>query len=229
MGLAAGHMRVGAYGSDSRCTYGVQGAAVNLAARLMIHADPGVICTDRSTADLMVDRYAVDEAGTIRLKGHSAPLPVWTVGARKDQMPAPDVEWFGVPLRGRGRELAEMEACWKRVRRTGTGAILCVEGDAGLGKSHLIAEFLARAKQPEMLVAGAVCQSTEQNTAYSAARQIVCRLLGLGPQRDVNEQDQIDHVQRFLSNVNPAWLPRHAVAGRSSGASHRRQRVDRNL
>src|SRR5581483_7383877 len=43
IGISQGTMRVGAYGSATRRTYGAQGDEVNLAARLMMHAEPGMV------------------------------------------------------------------------------------------------------------------------------------------------------------------------------------------
>ncbi|MEZ4608652.1 MAG: adenylate/guanylate cyclase domain-containing protein [Caldilineaceae bacterium] len=72
IGLAHGRMRAGPYGSATRRTYGVQGAAVNPAARLMMQAEPGAIVVEAATAALLAQR-ALTPLSPVTLKGHAAP------------------------------------------------------------------------------------------------------------------------------------------------------------
>jgi class 3 adenylate cyclase len=51
-GISQGHVYTGAYGSESRRTYGVLGNEVNMAARFMGFAQPGQVVVSKSIADL---------------------------------------------------------------------------------------------------------------------------------------------------------------------------------
>lgn len=51
-----------------------------------------------------------------------------------------------LPLSGRERELDQLVALLARVERDGTAAVAVIEGDAGLGKTRLAEELLARAR-----------------------------------------------------------------------------------
>jgi DNA-binding SARP family transcriptional activator/tetratricopeptide (TPR) repeat protein len=65
-------------------------------------------------------------------------------GARPDTA-APAWTADGAPFVGRDAELAALLAVWDRVRG-GAGAVVLVGGEAGIGKSRLAAELLARAR-----------------------------------------------------------------------------------
>jgi predicted ATPase len=69
LGVGAGMMRVGAYGSSTRRTYGVLGDATNLAARLMMDAEPGQILVSARVAELIQPHYRVEALGERQFKG----------------------------------------------------------------------------------------------------------------------------------------------------------------
>ena len=56
--------------------------------------------------------------------------------------PSPPMAGFDTPLIGRGRELATLRAALEGVAATG-GRVIAVTGDAGVGKSRLVAELAA--------------------------------------------------------------------------------------
>ncbi len=109
IGIMRGPMRVGAYGSDSRRTYGVQGAAVNLAARLMMSAEPGQIVVGEMIAEAVQAAYHVEDLGTILVKGRPEPLRHYAVVRRLPEWSKQDHADSG-PLLGRDQEVAELQA-----------------------------------------------------------------------------------------------------------------------
>ena len=75
IGLARGQMRVGSYGSSARCTYGVLGDKVNLAARLM-QASNGTILCDESVCEAAGGRWQFEPVEPLRVKGKTDPITV---------------------------------------------------------------------------------------------------------------------------------------------------------
>ena len=53
-------------------------------------------------------------------------------------------------LLGRETELEQLRRCWERVR-SGVGQVVLVSGEAGIGKSHLVAAFRRAIHQSDVL------------------------------------------------------------------------------
>jgi class 3 adenylate cyclase len=76
IGIAAGLMRTGAYGSKERRTYGVLGDKVNLAARLMQAASGSILC-DTAVYQATRDQVQFEALPAISLKGKSEPVAIY--------------------------------------------------------------------------------------------------------------------------------------------------------
>ena len=132
-GLALGLSRTGAYGGPECRTYGVLGESVNLAAGLMSIAGSGEILATPGFTACGVG-FVFDELPAVRLKGNSGPVAVVRLVGRGVPM---DRIRYRTRLVGRRDELQELLAMVGLIT-TGSGGTLVVEGDAGIGKSHLI-------------------------------------------------------------------------------------------
>jgi len=77
IGLASGQMRVGAYGSEARRTYGLLGEKTNLAARLMQAADGHILC-DETVYQAARSHVTFEPLPSITLKGMAEPVAVYT-------------------------------------------------------------------------------------------------------------------------------------------------------
>jgi|APCry1669188970_1035186.scaffolds.fasta_scaffold07476_2 CheY-like chemotaxis protein/class 3 adenylate cyclase len=75
VGIAHGVMRAGAYGATSQRTYGILGDATNLAARLMMVADP-ILC-DAQLARAAAEHWNFAELPPIEVKGKTTPQQVF--------------------------------------------------------------------------------------------------------------------------------------------------------
>ena len=213
MGVSQGRMRVGAYGSPDRRTYGVLGKATNLAARLMSRAPAGQILVARSVAHAIADLYELEPLGALKIKGLRSPLPVHKVLGRRQQAALQYSALFSDPLVGRDDVLARLNALAQEVR-AGAGRILRIEGEAGVGKSHLVATFARQAAEQGFQVAMAACQSTTRGIAYHAGRQIARSLLGLGEGRlSGSPEEQMARVEAIVRTMNPEWLLRLPLLG----------------
>lgn len=77
IGVTRGRMRVGAYGSAARCTYGVLGDKTNLAARLMLAAPNGQILCDKAVAEAARNFWRCEALPPISVKGKSNPVEIF--------------------------------------------------------------------------------------------------------------------------------------------------------
>ncbi|MCB0157978.1 MAG: tetratricopeptide repeat protein [Caldilineaceae bacterium] len=205
IGLAHGRMRVGPYGSATRRTYGVQGAAVNLAARLMMQAEPGAIVVEAATATLLGARVALTPLPPVTLKGHIAPSTLYRLGP-VHATPAPRSPVAGGhALIGREQELIQLRETLAAVCATGHGALVTVTGAAGMGKSLLLDAWLA-APGCDVRVAAGGGQSTERRTAYFGMRPLLRTLLDVDA--DVDPSAATDALIAHVAALDPAWTVR---------------------
>lgn len=74
IGINTGEVVVGNFGSDVRSDYTIVGPAVNVASRLEAMSRPGAVLVSEYTARLLGDRYTLESAGMLTLKGVSEPV-----------------------------------------------------------------------------------------------------------------------------------------------------------
>lgn len=235
IGLSQGRMRVGAYGSSLRRTFGVLGNEVNMAARLMDQAAPGQILVSQRIADVVAKHYHLDYIGTTQIKGKKTPLSAFIVlGKRLPSLRRP----AGIstsPLVGRESELAQLDQILTSVQQG--GQVLCLTGGAGIGKSRLAAEFVERAQRLGFEVALGVCHSSSHDIAYEPWRQIFHAWFGLlnaplssplypnvitspteatlakSEAHTKQSQRQIMQLEMAIKEMNPDWVLRLPLLG----------------
>jgi len=135
---------------------GVAGDAVNLAARLSGLAGPGEILAGEETVRRTRGRFEFLDLGTKRVKGKAEPVPVFKVAYAKRALPVPDRQVSSVMV-GRDRELNQLELQVMKVIN-GEGSVVNVVGEAGIGKSRLLADLRHREvmKKVTLLKGGAI-------------------------------------------------------------------------
>ncbi len=120
---------------------GRHGVTVNLAARLRDLAAPGEVLVDSRAFSAAAGFFNFQAQPPVTVKGRVRPVLVYRV---QSVTPQPDkvrrVHGLKARLIGRDRELKQLEDAALRLRRK-EGTVLTVSGDAGTGKSRLIAEL----------------------------------------------------------------------------------------
>jgi adenylate cyclase len=170
IGVNTGPVVAGNLGAASGTAYAVTGDTVNTAARLQHAAEPGQILVTQTTYHLTEHLFAFEPLGPMPFKGKAEPVPVYRLlGVRDAPRSARGLEALGLaaPLVGRAGELAQLRAAFERARR-GRAQVVTLVGEAGAGKSRLVAEFLSAAAAEGALervtVRRAACASLGEHT-----------------------------------------------------------------
>ena len=146
IGLHTGPVVAGSLGGGTEAAYAVTGDTVNTTSRLLSAAEPGTILVSEATYRLAQHSFAFESAGTVTAKGKTEPIVVHRVlGALAEPGSARGLAALGLaaPLVGRDAELAQLMAAFAAMRE-GRAQVVSVVGEAGTGKSRLIAELFAR-------------------------------------------------------------------------------------
>ena len=150
-GLNTGLVIAGEIGTRTRHDYSVMGDAVNLAARLEDASERGQIFVGPETYRLTHMLFTFEPLTPMRLKGKTAPVPVYQVRGPRRSRSRFDVavERGLTPLVGREWELATLRERFRAVK-AGRGQVVGLTGEAGMGKSRLVLELrraLAQARE----------------------------------------------------------------------------------
>jgi len=141
IGINTGHVVIADVGSNTSMERTPMGDAVNIAARMQQTAEPGTVQLSSETYRLVASSIEATSLGEISLKGKSEPVVAYrVVGPRVDPAQVRRAKGVGASLIGRDRELGELKAAVDQVWQR-RGQIVCLIGEAGLGKSRLLDEL----------------------------------------------------------------------------------------
>ena len=167
-GVATGRAFCGVIGNELRRDYVVIGAPMNLAARLMQAAD-GCVLTSEKPAGL--SDLAFDAVPTWHAKGLSAAINALRVTRAKRTAASRS------PMRDRVIEKARLFAALGALA-AGSGSVISLVADAGVGKSRLVEELMLEARARGLLVAQGACDAAGQSAPYLCWRGVLASIFG---------------------------------------------------
>lgn len=142
IGLNSGPVVVGAIGDDLRMDYMAIGDTTNLAARMESMARPGSILITRHTLRLVRDFFQFENVGKVRVKGKETHQEAFELRRRSDvrtKLEAAAARGLTTFV-GRKRETEVLREAFEKAR-SGSGQVVGVVGEAGVGKSRLLLEL----------------------------------------------------------------------------------------
>lgn len=180
MGLHTGRAAVGTGGAAQEMGTAVMGDTVTRAVVLQECAASGTILCSEATARLVQRVARLKARSVVPAHGESTPQNIYQLlGQRLRYTPAvARVARVETPFVGRTRELATLHTVWTQVTR-GQGQVVSVMGEAGMGKSRLVAAFCSSLRgAPHTCIQGS-CLSYSQALAYQPVLSLLRHACGI--------------------------------------------------
>jgi len=174
IGLNSGEIVVRGIGNDLHMDYTVIGQTAHMAARMEQMAKPGSILTTAQTMKLAEGYVAATPLGPVQVKGIADPVPVYEVtgaGSARTRLQVAAARGL-TRFVGRGAEMERLRRA-HQLAQQGRGQIAAIVGEAGVGKSRLVQEFIHSSKPAELLVLQSNSSSYEHATIYRPIVEIL--------------------------------------------------------
>src|SRR5215471_2445660 len=167
VGLNSGEIVVCAIGNDLHMDYTVVGQTAHLAARMEQMAKPGSVLTTANTLELAEGYVAMKPLGPVPVKGLANPVQIYEVTGAGDARTRIQVAAGRGLTRfvGRDVELEQLRRAQQLAAR-GQGQVVALVGEAGVGKSRLVREFVHSQNTVECLVLESKSVSYGRATPY---------------------------------------------------------------
>jgi len=180
--------------------YTVMGDAVNLAQRLQYAAPRGKIYVSESIYENTKDEIVYKKLKKIRVKGKKEQILVYEPQRIKRQYSLRKIR--ELPLIGREDELKTLFDNFVRIK-TGSGCVVSVVGEAGIGKSKLVYEFRRELKDDMYILEGRGIQYLS-SSPYLVLKGIVKTLLEI--KESDSDESAVKKVVDFINRTHYSSL-----------------------
>ena len=168
IGIATGIVVVGdVIGQGSAQEQAVVGGTPNLAARLQALAEPDSVVVAELTRRLLGGAFDLKPLGRQELKGFDAPILAWMVLREAENASRFEASRSQAltPLVGREHETALLMDRWSDAC-DGEGQVVLLSGEAGIGKSRILAALRERIGDGAHITTRYQCSPHHVNDAY---------------------------------------------------------------
>jgi len=142
VGLNSGPVIVGSVGNDLKMDYTAVGDTVNLASRMQTIAEPGAVLLSEHTYRMARDFFKFQSLGRVPVKGKEEPVEAYKLLQATEVATRIEAAVIRGLTRfvGRGKEMEALQEAFEKAR-SGSGQVVGVVGEAGVGKSRLLLEL----------------------------------------------------------------------------------------
>jgi predicted ATPase/class 3 adenylate cyclase len=200
VGVASGLVVIGdLVGAGAAHEHDVVGETPNLAARLQASAEPNSVIISGETRRLVGELFECVAADAQPLKGFSMPMESWRVLKRSEIVNRfRALRSADTVLIGRGQETDLMIGGWESAR-AGSGRVLLISGEAGIGKSRLVEALLSRLENEQHVRLRYFCAPNRQDSPlYPVVAQLE-RTAGIS--REDAADQKLDKLEAMLSRA----------------------------
>ena len=176
VGLNSGEIVVTTIGNDLHMDYTVVGQTAHLASRMEQMAEPGSVLTTADTVGLAEGYIAVRPLGPMPVRGLAAPVQIYEVtGAGTARTRLQAAAGRGL-TRFVGRD-AQLDQLFHAQQLAGhsRGQVVAIVGEAGVGKSRLVHEFLHSHDMADWLILESSSASYDRAAPYLPVIELLRR------------------------------------------------------
>jgi class 3 adenylate cyclase/predicted ATPase len=197
--------------------HSIVGEAVNLAARLQVEAAPNCIIVSRETLELVEGCVAFEPLGPRRLKGLSRIIALFRITKARPvaKRSIARLRRGATRMIGREKALDRLLLDWDSMIRGSRCCTVQIVGEAGVGKTRLVREFV---ETPELANANVVqvhCHEIFANTPLYALGSYFWWRLGLTAED--GEAARLEKISAYLDEVGGNGAENRDIIGSLMG------------
>lgn len=184
VGIHSGEVVLGSIHELFASHHRLDGAALHLAARLEQQARPGHVLISGATERLLDGELPVRALGPHAIRGFERPVELFELSSGAGATTATQsARRARTPLLGRGELLQQLQAVAARVAQ-GCLCVLGLRGEAGIGKTRLVAQLASNLRTEGFSVCAMSTRSYNSHLPYSALGDLARTLMGVDEQVD---------------------------------------------
>jgi class 3 adenylate cyclase/tetratricopeptide (TPR) repeat protein len=210
IGLSSGPVIMGSIGDDLRMHYTAIGDTVNLASWMEGLAKPGSVLVSGDTHRLAVDFFRFESLGKVAVKGKEELQEAYELIS-----PSGVETHFAAAVArgltrfvGRQNSMTSLMEAYEKVKE-GSGQVVGLLGEAGVGKSRLVLEFRGRLSQDEFVYLEGRCIHFGVAMAYLPILEILRSYFEIkeGEQELLIKRKMKERVQKFDEKLQSILSP----------------------
>ncbi len=159
-------------------TMAIIGNAPNIAARLQELGEPGTVTISDATYRLVQHAFRCRPRGEVALKGLSRPVAIFHVDGPTKWRSRWAPREQAAPLVGRDQPVRALAVAWEGAQ-AGPGGVVLISGEAGVGKTRLVAELMSGMDKRAARRIIWRCSPLHENTALHPLMQYLSFALGI--------------------------------------------------
>ncbi len=222
--VATGRLFCGSIGSETRRAYTMIGDTMNRCARLLRLATAGPLC-DGGTFREARGQMSFSFLGTAAVRGKSQSVSIYRpLGER-----TPGVDEF-VEMVGRREEREQLGQAVRALAEERRGGVIVIEGEAGIGKSTLVAQLVRDAGEAGVLTLVGAGDAIARAASYHAWSRVFQKILALPDDADGEERARLagqrlarhpewEHLAPLLNPVLRLGLPDNEITAHMNAQS----------